>query len=90
MCGRLKKPSQVILSNLLMNIGFKKLQSGEFPHLTKFFVALLPVMHTTAEVERLFSLVNVTKTHRINKLKAETVEVLMIIRKNFRNMKEKI
>jgi len=66
----------------------QKLKSGEFPHLTKFFVALLPVMHTTAEVERLFSLVNVTKTHRRNKLKTETVEALMMIRKNVRKTKE--
>jgi len=48
------------------------LKSGALPHLTKFFVALLPILHCTAEVERLFSQVNATKTKLRNKLSGTT------------------
>jgi len=57
-------------------------KSGTYPHLSKFLVLLLPIMHTTSEVERLFSLVSVTKTKRRGKMKTQTLEALMTIKKN--------
>jgi len=39
-------------------------------------------MHTTAEVERLFSLVNLTKTKPRNRLKTPTLEALTKVKKN--------
>jgi len=39
-------------------------------------------VHTTIEVERLFSLVNVTKTNKRDKMKTQTLEALMTVKKN--------
>jgi len=39
-------------------------------------------MHATAKVERLFSLINLTKTKPRNKLKTPTLEALMKVNKN--------
>jgi len=57
-------------------------KSVTYPHLSKFLILLLPIMHTTSEVERLFSLVSVTKTKRRGKMKTQTLEALMTIKKN--------
>jgi len=39
-------------------------------------------VHTTIEVERLFSLVNVTKTNKRDRMKTQTLEALMTVKKN--------
>jgi len=59
-----------------------------YPHLSKFLVLLLLIMHTTSEVERLFSLVSVTKTKRRGKMKTRTLEALMTIKKNLTRVQD--
>jgi len=46
-------------------------------NLATYFIQLLTLPHTTAEIERVFSLVKLTKTPNRNRMKTETLEALI-------------
>ena len=61
-----------------------KSQKGEVPYLTlcKYALQLLLLPHSNAVTERVFSLVNATKTKRRNKMSIETLESLIMVKQH--------
>jgi hypothetical protein len=55
-------------------------EDNKFANLCKYFMQLLVLPHTTAEVERIFSMVTTTRTKTRTRMKTETLESLIMTR----------